>query len=121
MANQRISGERSVYALVDSAPDTEGFWTSNVNLSKLKTNYNASRVYFSIREAESSGGSDVTVTLQFKCEGDTEWTDYAPLDGSTFAIGNRILMEDFAQGVVWRAGVKSDGYVSGSVLFGFDW
>jgi len=30
MANQRFSGERSVYALVDSAPDTEGFWTDTV-------------------------------------------------------------------------------------------
>lgn len=126
MANERYSGKYYEYALVEVAPDSDGFWTNEVIPRELlQEGY--TKLYFSIREAYpsvsevASVSSDVVVSLQFKCEGDTDWTDYVPLDGSTFAVGNRVLLDDFARGLVWRAGVKSDGYVSGSVLFGFDW
>ena len=127
MANARYSGVNKEYAYVDTAPDSSGYWTNVVDPRLLKKEKGVTKIYFSIREAGASlsevasTSSEVTVSLQFQCEGDTDWTDYVPWDGSSLAIGNRLVLEDFGAGVKWRAGVKSDGYTSGSVIFGFDW
>ena len=97
-----------------------------MDLRALRKDNKEFRVYFSIREyeADSSGASDtssMTVTLQYKCEGDAGWQDYVPLDGSALAVGNRLEIRDSGAGVLWRAGVKDYEYTSGSITFGFDW
>ena len=126
MANSRSSGNFKEYATVDTEPDVLGYFTYPVDLRALRKDNKENRVYFSIREyeADSSGASDtseMTVTLQFQCEGDAGWQDYVPLDGSTLAVGNRVVIEDSGAAVLWRAGVKWYEYTSGTITFGFDW
>ena len=128
MANSRTNGPFKRYATVDTVPiDSElGYFTGEVDLRDIRKTKGECRVYFSIREEEedSSAGSDtstMTVTLQFKCEGDDGWQDYVPLDGSALAVGNRVVLEDSGAAVKWRAGVKYYEYSSGSLTFGFDW
>lgn len=126
MANSRSSDSNHEYAKVDSNPGYAGYFTNPFcPRDKVKTGSN--KVFFSVRDATAdvsaapSALSDVIVGLQFKCPGDLDWTDYVPLDGSELAIGNRVALEDMGAGVIWRAGVVDDGYVNGSVVFGFDW
>jgi len=126
MANRRSQGEFKEYATVDTVPTGLGYFTEALDLRSLRKVKKELRVYFSIREweADSSAASDtseMTVTLQFKCEGDAGWQDYVSLDGSTLAVGNRVEIRDFGAAVLWRAGVKWYEYTSGSVTFGFDW
>ena len=126
MANSRTSGDFKEYATVDSAPAGLGYFTNTVDLRLLRKNNRENRAYFSIREAESdsseaSDTSVMTVTLQYKCEGDEGWQDYVPLDGSALVVGNRVVIEDSGAAVLWRAGVKDGEFTSGSITFGFDW
>lgn len=127
MANSRASSANYEYATVDEAPDENGYFTNDVDVRSLWKVSRVSKLFFSMREAEAdisaapSALSTATVVLQFRCPGDAGWTDFVPLDGSALAIGNRIALEDMGAGVLWRAGVVSDGYTSGSVRFGFDW
>jgi len=126
MANRRSSGSFKEYATVDTAPTGLGYYTYPVDLRALRKDNQEVRVYFSIREyeADSSDASDtssMTVTLQFKCEGDLGWQDYVPLDGSALAVGNRVVIEDSGAAVLWRAGVHDYEFTSGSITFGFDW
>lgn len=126
MANRRSQGEFKEYATVDTVPTGLGYFTEALDLRSLRKVKKELRVYFSIREweADSSAASDtseMTVTLQFKCEGDAGWQDYVSLDGSTLAVGNRVEIRDSGAAVLWRAGVKWYEYTSGSVTFGFDW
>lgn len=112
MANNRRSSKRYEYAEVDTTPGAPGYFTNPISLDN-KPNQRAS---FSIR-----GTGDVTVSLQFRCPEEILWTDYVNAD-VTFTNGTRFQIEDFSQGVEWRAGVISDAnYTSGSVVFGFDW
>ena len=120
MANSKNDGHGYKYATVDTAPapGSGGYYTSEVAPRKEQID----RFYFSIREtSRDSVASVVTVKLQFKCPGDTDWTDKK--NGTTdWAIGDRAVINDFAAGVIWRAGVVDDAdYTSGSVTFGFDW
>ena len=126
MANSRSSGAFKEYATVDTAPAGLGYFTNEVCLRDLRNTTNINRMYFSIRESEadSSAASDtstMTVTLQFKCDGDAGWQDYVFLDGSTLAVGNRCVIEDTGAAVRWRAGVKDGEFTSGEITFGFDW
>lgn len=129
MANSRTSNQTNkAYATVDTNPGAAGYFTEAICPRQMfKEGKLIGKVYFSIREtnADVSAAEStlpvITVILQFKCEDDTSWTEFVPLDGSSLAIGNRIEIEDFGNGVLWRAGVVSDGYSSGSVTFGFDW
>jgi hypothetical protein len=127
MANARSSGEFYEYATVDTLPDADGYFTNAVRPRWLRLKKKVDKIMFSIREAAAdvseadSTLSTVTVVLQYKCPGDTRWTTYVPLDGSSLATGNRLAIMDFGDDVYWRAGVVSDGYTSGSVTFGFDW
>jgi len=126
MANSRTSGAFKRYATVDTAPDELGYFTGEVDLRDTRKTKGENRVYFSIREyeADSSGASDtsdITVNLQFKCEGDLGWQDYVPLDGSALVVGNRVTIEDSGAAVLWRAGVKWYNYGGGTITFGFDW
>jgi hypothetical protein len=126
MANVRKSDTNYEYATVDTKPTSAGYFTNNVNLRE-KMKKGVTKLFFSIREASGdisanpSALSTITVSLQYRCPGDIGWTDYIDLAGSTFAIGNRISLEDTANGVEWRAGVVDDNYTSGSIIFGFDW
>ena len=129
MANSKSSGQFKEYATVDTQPSGSelGYWTNEVCL-RDKQNDGAAKgkMFFSIRENESdsSGASDtssMTVTLQYKCDGDAGWQDYVDLAGSAIAVGNRMLIEDTGAAVRWRAGVKDGDYTSGSLTFGFDW
>lgn len=126
--SSKSSNEFYEYATVNSEPSgTElGYWTNPVSIRYLSKKYKIDKVFFSIRESESdsSGASDtsiMTVTLQFKCEGDSGWQDYLPLSGTAIAVGNRFAIEDTGKGILWRAGVKDGDYISGSLIFGFDW
>jgi hypothetical protein len=121
MANSRDAGAFHEYATVDTAPaaGTGGYFTNEVNPRQQKMK----RLFFSIRDTvDDSSASVVTVKLQFRCNNDAGWTDFVALDGSAFAIGNRVQIDDFGPGVHWRAGVLDNtDYTSGSVTFGFDW
>ena len=126
MANRRSSGSFKEYATVDTMPTGLGYYTNEVDLRALRKDNKEFRAYFSIREfeADSSAASDtssMTVTLQYKCEGDLGWQDYVPLDGSALAVGNRVVIEDSGAAVLWRAGVHDWEFTSGSITFGFDW
>lgn len=120
MANSKNDGHGYKYATVDTAPapGSGGYYTSEV----APRSEQIDRFYFSIREtSRDSVASVVTVKLQFKCPGDADWTDKK--NGTAdWAIGDRAVINDFAAGVIWRAGVVDDAdYTSGSVTFGFDW
>ncbi len=129
MANERSSGPNKEYATVDTQPSGSalGYWTNEVCLrDKVNNGTSKGKMWFSIREneADSSEASDtstMTVTLQFKCDGDSGWQDFVPLDGSSIAVGNRLLIEDTGAAVRWRAGVKDGDFTSGKLTFGFDW
>jgi hypothetical protein len=118
MANSLDSGTNHEFAKVDATPATGGYFTNHVDI-RDKEKKGISKVFFSIREASTA--SVIAVILQFMCPGDSGWTTYVPLDGSTFAIGNRVSLEDFGVDIQWRAGVLVAGYTSGAVNFGFDW
>ena len=129
MANSRISDDNHEYAVIDTAPDSEGYFTNTIcprDIIKAGTSIGG-KIFFSIREneadssAEPSDNAVTEVILEFKCEDDTEWTEFVPLDGSSIAVGNRVQIDDTGAGVLWRAGVSSVGYTSGKVVFGFDW
>ena len=120
MANSRNDGNGYRYATVDTAPaqDSGGYFTSEV----APRSESVDRFYFSIRETSlDSTASVVTVKLQFKCPGDAGWTEKK--NGTAdWTIGDRVVINDYAAGVVWRAGVVDNSdYTSGSVTFGFDW
>ena len=126
MANARSSTDFHEYAIVDEAPIGLGYFTNTVNPRATRQIRKEGRIYFSIREEDADSSaqsdiSDITVTLQFRCEGDAGWQDYQPLDGSELATGNRLMIEDSGQGVIWRAGVLDGAHQGGSVTFGFDW
>jgi hypothetical protein len=120
MANRRVSKVYCEYATIDTAPaaGSGGYFTNPVYPRKSKI----SKLFFSIRETtEDSSPSVMTITLQYKCAGDTGWQEYLNA-GSEFAIGERVIIEEGAEGVAWRAGVEEDSeYTSGSLTFGFDW
>jgi len=82
MANTISSGDYKEYATVDTAPGSGGFWTNPIGLRGKSL----SIVYFSLR-----GTGTATVTLQFKCEGDADWTDYYN-DGNAFNVGERSVV-----------------------------
>jgi len=121
MANSKVSGAFHEYAVVNTAPapDSGGYYTNVISPRKSKIR----KLYFSIRETvDDSSVSVIVVALQFRCIKDSRWTDYVPLDGSSFAIGNRVVLEDMGEGIQWRAGVVDDSdFTSGSLTFGFDW
>lgn len=122
MANTLFNGDNKTYVTVDTAPGVNGYFTDEVNMRLLRKTQKIDRIYFSAREVTmDSSPSVVTLALQFKCAGDADWQNYVPLDGSELAIGNRLAIEDFGDGVLWRAGIDYDGYTSGSVKVGFDW
>ena len=126
MANATDSGSFHEYATVDEAPTLLGFFTNTVNPRATRQKRHETRIYFSIREEDAdssaqSDTSDITGTLQFRCSGDAGWQDYAPLDGSELQTGNRVMIEDSGEGVIWRAGVLDGDHQGGSVTFGFDW
>ena len=118
MANSKNSSEFHKYATVDTAPDANGYWTDIIQPRKDKIK----KMYFSIRETtDDSSASVMTVKLQFRCPDDSGWQDYLDA-GSDWAIGTRIILEEFAAGVAWRAGVADfSAFTSGSLTFGFDW
>jgi len=120
MANGKLSKIYCEYATVDTAPanDSGGYWTNVVYPRKNKIK----KLFFSIRETtDDSSASVMTVKLQFKCQGDTGWTNHLD-DGSNWAIGTRVLLNEWGEGVEWRAGVEDgNDYTSGALNFGFDW
>ena len=112
MANARTSKESYEYAKVDTEPDSTGYWTNAVS---PRGKSGVRKLYFSQR-----GTGSMTVTLQFKCEGDTDWTDF--VSDITIEKGVRLLLEDIGPNVQWRAGVaEAADYTSGTCFFGFDW
>ena len=132
MANSKTDTANSTYAIINTQPSgTElGYWTAEVNpRDKLNngTMIAKDKLWFSIREYDADSSEDasdtavITVSLQYKCEGDLGWQDYVDYGGNTLSIGNRLLLEDLGNGVKWRAGVKDGNYTSGALRIGFDW
>lgn len=121
MANAKVNGDSYRYAKVDTAPaqGSGGYYTDEVAPRSEKIG----RFYFSIRETtDDSSPSTIVVKLQFKCPGDTGWSDYLKNGTDNWPIGTRIMVNDNAAGVLWRAGVVDNSdFTSGSVTFGFDW
>lgn len=112
MANSVTSKESYEYAKVDTAPDSTGYWTNAV---APRGKAGVRKLYFSVR-----GTGTMTVTLQFKCAGDTDWTDY--VSDTTIEPGVRLLLEDTGPNVQWRAGIaEAADYTTGQCQFGFDW
>jgi hypothetical protein len=110
MANTKDNGKRYKDAIVDTAVGSEGFASDPVrSSSKGRIGYLA----FSVR-----GSGSANVTLQFKCIGDSEWTDY---NLSPYTPGDRELIEGSGNGVYWRGIIKDGDYNSGTVKFGIDW
>ncbi|MFW6246752.1 MAG: hypothetical protein ACOC22_01055 [bacterium] len=116
MANSKISGEYKEYASVDTAPGADGYWTNIVNMRVKNLNF----MFFSIRDGGAEAAASGKVTLQFRCDGDSDWTDYYN-DGSDFNVGERKKIEGAGGAVKWRAGIKEGDFTSGTVNFGFDW
>ena len=110
MANSQTSSNFYEYATVNVAPPAAGYASEAVDTRALRK-LSVERIFFSIR-----GSGQATVTLQFKCPGDSGWTDYADYNSST-----RKLIHAGAADMEWRAIVKSGAYVSGEVTFGLDW
>lgn len=126
MANSRSSGINYEYATVDTKPNADGYWTKPISIGYLVKDRRITGVNFSVRETEADSSaasetSNITVSLQFKCPGDAGWQNYKTQSGNTVDVGNRILIRDTGRDVFWRAGVKDNDYVSGSLVFGFDW
>jgi len=109
-ANSQATHNNYEYATVDTAPGASGYGTNEVKVRKKSSRQNQ-QVWFSIR-----GTGVMTVTLQFKCTGDSDYTDYEDYTGT-----ERKVVDGGASGVVWRAIVKDGGHTSGSKTFGFDW
>ena len=106
-ANSQSSNDFFEYATVDTDPSTDGYGTNSIVIRKNATG----KAWFSVR-----GTGTMTVTLQFKCNGDTAWTDYAD-----YTTNVRKLIDGGGAGVKWRSIVKDTAYTSGSKSFGFDW
>ena len=121
MANAKRNGDAYRYAVVDTAlaPGGGGYFTDEV----APRSEHIGRMYFSIRETSPDSTASVAVVkLQYKCPGDADWTNYLKNGTDTWPIGTRVMINDFAAGVVWRAGIADNNdYTSGSVTFGFDW
>lgn len=110
MANSQTNGPRSAYATIDTAPGASGYWCASVSMS----NHKIDKMFWSRR-----GGGTATVTIQFKCPGDSDWTDFTTSED--LADGERFRLDDEAAGVKWRTGVKNGDYTSGDIIVGFDW
>ena len=110
MANSLLSSDFYEYASVDTAPGASGYSTNSVTIRSKKGKIDG-KVWFSIRGTGTMG-----VTVQFKCSGDSDWTDY-----ETYNNNERKSLEGGGAGVQWRATVKQADYSSGSKSFGFDW
>jgi len=110
--NSRTSDSFHEYATVNVDPGASGYYTNPISIRAIKGNRQAEHVYFSIR-----GTGSMTITLQFKCSGDTDWTNY-----DTYSTVKRAIIEGGEAGTVWRAGVvNSAAYISGEMIFGFGW
>jgi hypothetical protein len=123
MANSRKSGHCYEYATVDTAPGAAGYYTNEISPSrKIK------QLFFSVRctdkedssAAADSAHAEAQVTLQYKCIGDVDWTNYYRAAG-VFHVGERIVLDAYGGGVHWRAGIRDEDYDTGSITFGFDW
>ena len=110
MANSKLNGNRYSYATVDAAPGADGYWCNSVSMTSKDTK----AIFFSQR-----GGGVATVTIQFRCPGDSSWTDLTT--NEIIEDGVRFRVDDFGAGVKYRAGVKNGAYSSGDVIIGFDW
>ena len=103
MANSRATDDYYEYATVHQEPAGDGYFTNAVGIRQLK---GREYIFFSIRDTDISsagGAGSMRVTLQFKCPGDDDWTDY-----DVYTDVCRKVLEGGAAGVTWRAGVKVD-------------
>jgi len=110
MANSRDIGPDREFATVDTDPGGSGYFTNPVS-GRAKKKLGSEAIFFSVKDS-----GDVTVSLQFKDLGDTEWTTYEVYETNT---KKRILDGSSTQ---WRVGVvDSAAFTSGSKTFGFTW
>ena len=113
MANRQVTANKFYhYAIVDTATAAAGYFCAEINPRGQKIGIGSNRIYFSVRDNPGAA----LVTLQFKCPTDSNWSDH-----STYNTNARKVIVESAVDVAWRAGVKQNDYISGSVTFGFDW
>ena len=110
MANSVSSKDRYTYVTIDTAPGAAGYWCESVSMAAK----NATPLFFSRR-----GTGEGTVTIQYKCQGDSDWQDLTT--DIDLVNGVRCVIDDEARGVAWRAGIKSGNYSSGTIVLGLDW
>ncbi len=122
MANSKNSSPNAYeYATIDTLPGAAGYWTNPVSIRRGNSFLgDIPNLYFSVREGVEDGATANIPTLQFKCAGDPQWTDYNTTDA--FVVGDRLKIESNAAHVQWRAGVKAADFTVGdSIIVGFDW
>ena len=116
MANSRTTGGSGYYfekASVDADPGAAGYGCNPVsNLAHSPGKQPGLKRFFI-----ETLGTDAEVTLQWKYDTASTWTDY-----KTYTAVDRENIDDTTAGVSWKAIVK-DGKQgsSGTSLFGIDW
>lgn len=110
MANSKDTGPDREFATVDTDPGGTGYFTNPVS-GRAKQKLGSDALFFSVK-----GTGSMTISLQFKDPGDTEWTTH-----TTYSANGKKRIVD-GSSTQWRAGVvDSAAYSSGSKTFGFTW
>ena len=116
MANRKLSGDKYVAAVIDTAPSSDGYWTDSVSFINSGVKKDLDKVVVSIR-----GTGSVVPTLQFRDGNiDSTWTDFYNA-GTAFEVGDVYEIETKVIGLEWRVGVKDGGYTSGEITVGLNW
>ena len=117
MGNSKLNGPRYNYASIDTAPDSDGYWSDAVSMSHENTD----ELFLNV-----SGGGSGTLTAQYKLpHTGSAWTDYTTTE--TLETGARFRLDDHGAGVKWRVGMKEDtsavpldDELSGTLTRGFE-
>ena len=107
MANTKTTGDYKNYITIDTSPGSAGFFTDAIS----ERTERLQDLFFSMR-----GNGIGIVTVQFKHQDDSTWTDY-----DTYTDPGRYAIRGGAAGIIWRAGIISGNYTSGTIITGFDW
>lgn len=111
MANSRTSKPTYEKVVIDTAPGADGYWTNVVT----PRGRGVDKLFLSVAETGDSSAFMITVTLQYRPPGDTEWQVY-----DTYTSATREIIEDNGSSK-WRAGVDNGDYTSGEGSITLDW
>ena len=117
MANSRLTRDtdpllKMEQASVDTDPGTTGYGCNPILYDDVKKAGSEFRVFYI-----SQIGTGAIVTLQWKRDTDSSWTDYGDYTEVT-----RQVIQDQVSGIEWRAVVKDNNQGSlGTSIFGICW